>query len=110
MEHGGATSFVRDRNGLALRGESREGTELSRTPMDGVGSEDNAVDIKGANYPSTSSHAEEETTTSFPNGPTTLDLLPSFRHHVLLDIWRNKARRFLKCINHGSQVSIWHTI
>ncbi|KAK9121267.1 hypothetical protein Syun_018884 [Stephania yunnanensis] len=61
--------------------------------MDGVGSEDNVVDIKGADSPSTSSDAEDEMATSFPCGPTTLELLPSFHHHVLLDIWRNKRNR-----------------
>ncbi|KAK9112432.1 hypothetical protein Scep_019951 [Stephania cephalantha] len=84
-----------------------EGTELSRTPTgDGVGSEDNAAEIEDEDSPSTSTYAEDETTTSFPGGSTTLDLLPSFCYHVLLDIWRNKARGFLKCINHGSQVSV----
>ncbi|KAK9121148.1 hypothetical protein Syun_018765 [Stephania yunnanensis] len=63
MEHGGATSSFGDRDGLTPGGESTEGTELRHTPMDGVGSEDNAVDIEGANSPSTSSHAEDETTT-----------------------------------------------
>ncbi|KAK9093148.1 hypothetical protein Syun_028059 [Stephania yunnanensis] len=110
IEHGGATFSVRDRDGLAPGGESREGTELSRTLTDGIGSDDNVVDIEGADSPSTLLHAEDETTTPFLGGPTTLDLLPLFHHHMLLDIWMNKARGFLKCINHGSQVSIWQTI
>ncbi|KAK9143527.1 hypothetical protein Syun_012927 [Stephania yunnanensis] len=99
MEHKGATSSVGDRDGLTPGGESREGTELSHTLMDGVGFEDNVVDIKGADSPSTSSHAEDETTTSFPGGLTTLDLLPSFRHHVLLDIRRNKVHIVIPLLN-----------
>ncbi|KAK9107490.1 hypothetical protein Syun_023501 [Stephania yunnanensis] len=110
MEHEGATSFIGDRDGLASRAKSREGTELSYTPTDGVGSEDNVVDFEGVDSSSTPLHTENEMTTSFPNGLTTLDPLLSFCNHVLLDIWRNKARGFLKCINHGSQVSIWQTI
>ncbi|KAK9092495.1 hypothetical protein Syun_027406 [Stephania yunnanensis] len=78
MEYGGATFSVRDSDGLTPEGDSREGTKLSNTLTDGVGSEDNDVDIEGADSPSTSSHAEDETTTSFPGGPTTLELLPSF--------------------------------
>ncbi|KAK9169378.1 hypothetical protein Syun_001518 [Stephania yunnanensis] len=73
MEHRVITSSVGDRDGLTLKGKSREGTELSRTPTDGVDSEDNAIDMEGADFPSTLSHAEDETTTS---GPTTLGLLP----------------------------------
>ncbi|KAK9128344.1 hypothetical protein Syun_017141 [Stephania yunnanensis] len=29
--------------------------------------------------------------TSFPGGPSNLSLIPSFSHHTLLDIWRNKV-------------------
>ncbi|KAK9107781.1 hypothetical protein Syun_023792 [Stephania yunnanensis] len=93
MEHMATSSFVGDRDGLTPRGASRDGTEIGRTITDGVGSEDKIVDIEGANSPSTSSDAEDEMATSFPGGLTTLELLPSFCHHVLLDIWRNKVTR-----------------
>ncbi|KAK9150597.1 hypothetical protein Syun_008906 [Stephania yunnanensis] len=91
VEHGAASSFVGDKDGFTPGGASRDGTEISRTPTYGVGSEDNVVDIEGANSPSTSSDAEDEMTTSFHGGATTLELLPSFCHHVLLDIWRNNV-------------------
>ncbi|KAK9169725.1 hypothetical protein Syun_001865 [Stephania yunnanensis] len=110
MEHGATSSFVWDKDGLTLGAASRDGTEISCTPTHGVGSEDNAVDIEGAYSPSTLSDAEDEMATSFPGGPTTLELLSSFCHHVLLDVWRNKSRGFLKCINHGSRVLVWRTI
>ncbi|KAK9082487.1 hypothetical protein Syun_031690 [Stephania yunnanensis] len=78
---------------------------------DAAVTEANAADIEGADDSSSSSiHAEDETSTSFPGGPVNLSLLSSFRHHVLLEIWRNKSRGFLKCINYGSQVSVWETI
>ncbi|KAK9160917.1 hypothetical protein Syun_007258 [Stephania yunnanensis] len=89
MEYGGITFSIDGRDGLTLGGQCREGTELSRTPTNGVGFEDNVVHIKGADSSNTSSHSKDEASTSFPGGSTTLDLLPSFRHHVLLDIWRN---------------------
>ncbi|KAK9134363.1 hypothetical protein Syun_013693 [Stephania yunnanensis] len=60
VEYGATSFFVRDRDCLTPGGAGREGTEISRTPTDGVGSEDNAVDIEGADSPSTSSDAEDE--------------------------------------------------
>ncbi|KAK9142931.1 hypothetical protein Syun_012331 [Stephania yunnanensis] len=61
MEHRGATFSIGDRDGLAPGGESREGTELSRTQTYDVGFKDNVVDIKGADPPS--AYAEDEMTT-----------------------------------------------
>ncbi|KAK9169545.1 hypothetical protein Syun_001685 [Stephania yunnanensis] len=51
VEHGAASSFVGDRDGLTPGGASRDGTEISRTPTDGVGSKDNFVDIEAADSP-----------------------------------------------------------
>ncbi|KAK9163095.1 hypothetical protein Syun_003997 [Stephania yunnanensis] len=51
VEHGAMSSFVGDKDGLTPRGASRDGTEISHTLTDGVGSEDNVVDIEGADPP-----------------------------------------------------------
>ncbi|KAK9083491.1 hypothetical protein Scep_029962 [Stephania cephalantha] len=49
--------------------------------------------------------------TSFPGGPLDLSILPSFRNHVLVDNWNDiKGRGYLKCINHGIQITHWETI
>ncbi|KAK9107094.1 hypothetical protein Syun_023105 [Stephania yunnanensis] len=65
---------------------SRDDTEVSRTPSN------NVVDIEGEeDSVGTSTFVEDETTNSFRGGPSNLSLLPSFKHHELLDIWRNKS-------------------
>ncbi|KAK9142321.1 hypothetical protein Syun_011721 [Stephania yunnanensis] len=112
VDDGGATSSVRDRGILPVEARIRGDTKLRRTQLgDAAAIEANAADIEGVDDSSgLSIYVEDETTTSFPGGLVNLSLLPSFRHHVLLDIWRNKSRGFLKCICHGSQVLVWETI
>ncbi|KAK9082501.1 hypothetical protein Syun_031822 [Stephania yunnanensis] len=104
VDDGGATSSVGDRGVLTIRVGIKEEIELSRTPPgDAATAEANAADIEGVDDSSGSSiHAEDETSTSFPGGLVNLSLLPSFQHHVLLDIWRNKSRGFLKCADPSS--------
>ncbi|KAK9088463.1 hypothetical protein Scep_027545 [Stephania cephalantha] len=93
-------------NDTVVVGRSRLGecTKGVRSPTDFAkeGDEDAFFD--------TSTHKANAYATSFSGGPSDLSLLPSFTNHVLLDIWRNKGRGILKCINHGYQISTWKTI
>ncbi|KAK9092776.1 hypothetical protein Syun_027687 [Stephania yunnanensis] len=63
------------------------GTEVSRTP-----SGSDSVEIEeGEECFYTSIDLADLDATSFLCGPSDLSFLPSFRHHMILDSWRNKV-------------------
>ncbi|KAK9114314.1 hypothetical protein Syun_021111 [Stephania yunnanensis] len=67
---------------------SKGGTKASRTPSGRYSAETG----EGEECFDTSTDLADLDATSFPSGLSDLNLPPSFKHHVLLDIWRNKFR------------------
>ncbi|KAK9092849.1 hypothetical protein Syun_027760 [Stephania yunnanensis] len=81
---GASTSQMPEMNGGGGGGpKARFGSKTAGVSLE-------SLERRTSRPPNTSSDAEDEIATSFPGGQTTLELLPSFRYHVLLDIWRNK--------------------
>ncbi|KAK9122329.1 hypothetical protein Syun_019946 [Stephania yunnanensis] len=95
-------TIVRGTDGSGSTG----GAEASRTPS----RSDSAETWEGDDCFDTSTDLANLDATSFPGGPSYLSLILSFRHHVLLDIWRSKgsvtvsnafdmADRFIACLS-----------